>query len=223
MRHQFLVSGLVGAVGVIGLGLAQPASAQVQTDPVSGQRIESIQVLIKNPSADTAFNGRIEDLVRRTIAVFPSDVYSELRLLSSLARISLMPEVQQAKHEATPGATGGVLLTIEVTLAERGAAGKETPAAQVLPAFPTLYESNGTVVRAKLETLAMYYGNNNAWFGRNDVMLNGNPFAVGQSAGKRYSDWLEGFVHLGLYGITPISPSIYTYGGISALASGSVG
>ncbi|MEL4177844.1 alginate export family protein [Roseateles sp. PN1] len=195
----------------------------MQTDPVSGQRIESIQVLIKNPSADTAFNGRVEDLVRRTIAVFPSDVYSELRLLSSLARISLMPEIQQAKHEATPGATGGVLLTIEVTLAERGAAGKETPAAQVLPAFPTLYESNGTVVRAKLETLAMYYGNNNAWFGRNDVMLNGNPFAVGQSAGKGYSDWLEGFVHLGLYGITPISPSIYTYGGISALASGSVG
>ncbi|MFN0190446.1 MAG: alginate export family protein [Aestuariivirga sp.] len=69
----------------------------------------------------------------------------------------------------------------------------------------------------------MYYGNNDAWYGRPDLMLAGNPLVKGEPAGPGYHDWLEGFVHAGLYGITPLSDSVYAYGGISAIVSGSAG
>ncbi len=34
-------------------------------------------------------------------------------------------------------------------------------------------------------------------------MLAGNPLVKGTPAGSGYSDWVEGYVHYGLYGITP--------------------
>jgi len=54
-------------------------------------------------------------------------------------------------------------------------------------------------------------------------MLAGNPLVVGTPSGKGYHDWVEGFVHTGIYGITPLTDSFYTYGGVSVIASGSVG
>lgn len=51
----------------------------------------------------------------------------------------------------------------------------------------------------------------------------GNPFAVGKPAGAGGSGWLEGFLHAGLYGITPLTDTVHVYAGLSAIASGSVG
>lgn len=201
------------------LVLPVPALSQIKTEPFVDQRIESVQVSITNPVGDTALHSRIEDLVRRTVAAYPSSSYSEERLTAALARLSRVPEIKAVQHQLRPGATGGVVLELAVSLAQGGGeAGVPQP-----PRFPNLYQSNGTLIRAKVETLAMYYGNSNAWFGRSDLMLNGNPFAVGKSAGKGYSQWLEGFVHGGLYGITPLTDTLYIYGGVSAIASGSVG
>lgn len=217
MRSTFRLSALA-----LLCGLAAPLTtlAQVKTEPFANQRIETVQVLISNPSADSALNSRIEDLVRRTLAAYPSSSFSEERLVASLARLSRVPEIQSVAHEVRNGATGGVVLQLDVTLRQAGTAAASVAAA---PQFPNLYQANGSLLRAKLETLGMYYGNNNAWFGRDDLMLNGNPFAVGKPAGKGYSQWLEGFVQAGLYGITPLSDTVYAYGGASVIASGSVG
>ncbi|MCV2353326.1 hypothetical protein LNV09_04050, partial [Paucibacter sp. B2R-40] len=129
-----------------------PALAQVRTEPFENQRIESVQVTIDNPSPDAALNSRVEDLVRRTLAAYPSSRFSEDRLIAALARLSRTPEIRATRHEVVNGSTGGVQLRVAVTLAD-GAA----PQAEASPQFPTLYQSNGTLVRAKLETLAMYY------------------------------------------------------------------
>jgi hypothetical protein len=79
------------------------------------------------------------------------------------------------------------------------------------------------MVRAKLELFALYYANNNAWYGRPDLMLAGNPLVSGKPAGRGYDQWLEGYAHYGIYGITPLTSNAYLYGGLSAITSGSVG
>ncbi|MCV2357319.1 hypothetical protein LNV09_24505, partial [Paucibacter sp. B2R-40] len=146
-KHRLL--GLALFCSLAGL---QPSYAQVRTDPFEHQRIESVQVTIDNPSPDAALNSRVEDLVRRTLAAYPSSRFSEDRLIAALARLSRAPEIRATRHEVVNGSTGGVQLRVAVTLAN-GAA----PPADASPQFPTLYQSNGTLVRAKLETLAMYY------------------------------------------------------------------
>lgn len=71
--------------------------------------------------------------------------------------------------------------------------------------FPLLYDRNGVVVKAKLESMALYYANNNASYGQPDAMLSGNPLVEGSPAGRGYDDWLEGFVRYCLYGIAPVT------------------
>lgn len=89
--------------------------------------------------------------------------------------------------------------------------------------LPVLYDRNGTFVRAKLEALALYYGNHNAWYSQPGDMLAGNPLVNGKPAGQGYDDWVESYLHYGLYGITPLTDNAYVYGGVSAISAFSVG
>ena len=78
-------------------------------------------------------------------------------------------------------------------------------------------------MRAKLEALSLYYGNNNAWYGQPDRCLPATRWCRATPAGAGYSDWLEGYLHYGLYGITPLTEKTYVYGGLSSLTTGSTG
>lgn len=201
------------------------ASAQGIVDPEQNLLIESINISIANPSPDPLLNARIEDLVRRTLGAYPSNRYSPEGIGFSLARAKRSAEIADASHSIEFGHAGGVIVNVVVTLGTDAAEAK--PRGMLTKGgakdFPVLYDANGTFLKLKLESLAMYYGNKDAWYGRPDLMLAGNPLVKGEPAGSGYHDWIEGFVHTGLYGITPLSDSIYVYGGISAIVSGSTG
>jgi hypothetical protein len=205
--------------------LCSSAWAQGLVDPGRNLPIEAVEVRLVNPSADAALNTRLEDLVRRTLAAFPSDRYARERVAASLARARRSPDIADISHTADFGPTGGVVLRIAVTLAD-GAAGAGPRGALTergAKDFPLLYDADGTLLLARVETLGMLYGNRDAWYGRPDLMLAGNPFAVGKPAGEGSSGWLEGFLHVGVYGITPLTDTVHVYAGLSGVASGSVG
>jgi hypothetical protein len=71
--------------------------------------------------------------------------------------------------------------------------------------------------------LSLYYANDNAWYGRPDLMLAGNPLVSGTPAGPGWDQWAEAYLHYGLYGITPLSDNLFVYGGLSAITSMSRG
>lgn len=212
---------LAVALSVVGLS----AQAQGLVDPERNLPIEAVEVRLVNPSSDAALNSRIEDLVRRTLAAFPTDRYAEERVAATLARAKRSGDIADVSHVVEFGPTGGVVLKVAVTLSEGGV--RPGPRGALTERgtqdFPVLYEADGTMVRAKVETLGMAYGNRDAWYGRPDLMLAGNPFAVGKAAGAGWSGWLEGFVHAGLYAITPLTDSVHVYAGLSAIESGSAG
>jgi hypothetical protein len=203
-----------------------PARSQALTDPVTDRRVESVSVTITNPSSDQALNERIEDFVRRSLGLYPSDRYSAEAARFALARARRSPDIADVSQTIEAGPTGGVVVNVTVTLGKT-AEGADVPRGMIQTGraadFPVLYDHNGTYLRAKLEALSMYYGNQDAWYGQPDVLLQGNPLVAGTPAGKGYQDWIEGFVHAGLYGITPLTKTLYIYGGVSGIQSGSVG
>jgi hypothetical protein len=188
-------------------------------------RIEQVRIAIQNPSGDSAINGRVIDAVRRTLGVFPGDLFSRTRFDFALVSVRRQPLVAATDYSVDPGASGGVNINLRITLAT-SALGKKPGG--MLPSgslrdFPVLYDWEGTYVKLRLEALSMYYGNNNAWYGRPDVFLKGNPLVAGTPAGSGYSHWAEGFIHAGIYGITPITDNLNAYAGFSSIQSGSVG
>ncbi|MBT0779048.1 hypothetical protein [Paracoccus sp. pheM1] len=84
-------------------------------------------------------------------------------------------------------------------------------------------DRDGTYLRFKLDAFSLYYGNDNAWYGRPDLMLAGNPLMQGKAAGRGYDHWAEAYLHYGFYGITPLGEGLSFYGGLSAMTTWSQG
>ena len=221
------VMAMVMAGVAVSAPLGSAASAQSISDaqPFAGRLIDSVRIVIDNPSADAAFNSRIEDSVRRALGLFPGAAYSEDRIGFALGSARRNPAVENIGHEGLPSATGGVDLTVTVQLRDgaQPATGRGMAATGKSSDFPLILDRNGTYLRFKLDAFALYYANNNAWYGRPDLMLAGNPLVQGTPSGRGYDDWVEGYLHYGVYGITPIGDSLSFYGALSPITSGSYG
>lgn len=199
--------------------------AQVTSAEDAGARIERVDVILRNPSADAALNARVTDLVRRSISLFPSDRFSRSAAELGLARARRQGPIDEAVLSLAPGSDGALIVTVEVSLRADRAEAEARGA--LLPGragdLPLLYDHNGTYVTTKLELLSMFYANKDAWYGRPDLFLTGNPLVQGGPAGNETSGWAEGFVHAGIYGITPLADNVSIYGGLSGILSGSAG
>ncbi|GIU67094.1 alginate export family protein [Candidatus Phycosocius spiralis] len=201
--------------------------AQAQTpagfDDLS--RLESVDVKIENPSSDEALNRRLIDRIRVGLGIFRGDVFSRSTAEFNLARARRGSPIAKTLIVATPGPTGGVAITIIATIEsdQTQADGRGVFNHGKTRDLSVLYDKNGTYLRMRLEGIGMYYGNDNAWYANPDPLLAGNPLVNGKPAGSGYSNWVEGFVHAGLYAMTPLSENVSLYGGLSGIFSGSNG
>jgi hypothetical protein len=215
------------ALAGIALATGQGARAQAVGVADAGQRllIESVTVTLVNPSADPALNSRAEDAVRRALALFPGQRYDEERLAFVDAIARRNPDIGRITNTVRPGRIGGLDILVAVELADpvADARGIGTLITGQTEDLPTLYDRGGTLLRFRFDVLSMFYANGNAWYGQPGPMLAGNPLVQGTPAGAGVSGWGEGYLHYGLYGMTPLSDTTYVYGGLSAITSLSAG
>jgi len=189
-------------------------------DPYANREIENVIVRIANPSTDTALNERVGDRVRTLVGLFPGERFSEERLAFQLSQVRRTPDIAALDYEISFGSRGGLSIEIEIVL---GAVPEGGRGLALGGDFPTIYDKDGTLLSFRLDVLGLYYGNNNAWYGRPSPMLAGNPLVSGEPAGEGYDDWVESFAHYGVYGITPINANNYIYSSLSAITAASSG
>ncbi|WP_103068233.1 alginate export family protein [Aquimarina sediminis] len=207
---------------ILDMGMAQGIG---DVNPYNNKRVEEVRIRIVNPSNDSIFNQRIEDKVRQDLKIFPDNKFSRNHVEFSLSMSRRDPRIASTLVELEFGSTGGVIVLVYVTLGESvgGPSQKGFLISKSIKDLPKLYDSGSTFARLKLETLGIHYSNTDAWYGRPVELLQGNPLVDGKPSGEGYEDWVEGFVHLGAYGITPLYKNLHFYGGLSAIVSGSAG
>jgi hypothetical protein len=187
--------------------------------------VETVTITIANPRGDTGFNDRITDTFRKSLALYPGDTFNEQRVAFATAQARRNPDIADITYDYELGTARGLEVTFTITLREGAEQdqGRGYLITSNLADLPVLYDRNGTFLRVKLEALSLYYGNDNAWYAQPGAMLAGNPLVKGKPAGEGYDDWVEGYLHYGIYGITPLNDNAYVYGGLSAISSGSKG
>ena len=215
------VTALRLAQGLLLLVLAAAGTAQAQiSDPWQGQRIEAVYIALAEPVDDEAQRSTLQDKLRRTLNLFPGVAFRPLQLDWGLARLRGLAEVSAANAQLQPGPTGGVIVAVTVLLAgARAEPGVPAPAA---PAWPVLWRSDDALLKVKLTAAGLGYGNRNAWYGQPGDFVGANPLAT-QPSGAGWAPWVEGAFEIGLQGIAPVAPSVYVYGSLSAMVSGSAG
>ncbi|MCG2430321.1 alginate export family protein [Aequorivita xiaoshiensis] len=215
---MYFVVGFFSFHGLLAQGIGN-------TDPYEDKRIEKVTIEITNPSQDIALNERLIDKVRQNLKIFPDKRFLNTQVDFALSQSRQDSRISETKLDLAFGPTGGVLVTIYLTLGD--GIGKSVVngffKSGKISELPKLYNKGNTFIRLKLEALAIHYSNTNAWYAQPDALLNGNPLVEGTPAGNGYDDWVEGFAHLGIYGITPITDNFLIYGGVSAIVSGSKG
>lgn len=194
-------------------------------NPFEDRPVGTVTVTIVNPSNDAALNQRITDSVRRSLALFPGSAFSRDRANAAVGQARRNPAIADIAYDLAPGPAGSLDVAVTVTLTD--ATNQQVAKGYFLTGdrgdLPLLYDRNGTVLRYKLDVFTLYYANNNAWYGRPDLMLAGNPLVSGTPAGAGWDQWAEAYLHYGLYGITPLSDNVFVYGGLSAITSASRG
>lgn len=205
--------------------LLKPSPLHAQSvsgvDPYDNRLIESVSYRVTNPSLDSATNSRVQSSVQEKLELFPGRRFSKEALDFRLAQVRRVRDVANVGYDISFGRRGGLNILVNIALGEQSSA--EGRGMAFGDEFPVLYEKDGTYLRLKLDLFGLYYANDNAWYGRPEEMLAGNPLAQGTPSGKGYEDWLEAYVHYGIYGITPITENVYLFGGLSAITSGSIG
>lgn len=226
-RTKFLT--LLGLALTFVAAVFEPGVAAAQsfgsTEGYLSLPVESVEITIENPSRDQAFNERITDTVRRSLALYPGERFQEDHAAFAIARARRNPSIADVTYTYSLGANSGLDVVFTIKLRDGAVTddGRGYLLTNNAAELPVLYDKSGTYVRAKLEALSLYYANNNAWYGNPGLMLAGNPLVQGNPSGAGYEDWVEGYLHYGFYGITPLSDSVYVYGGLSAISAGSVG
>jgi Alginate export len=217
-RHLLALAALSAATWMVpGAALAQGVAWRDEA-----LRIEAVRIQISNPSTSSAENQRIEDQARRTLSMFPGDRFSQEAFDFMISRVRRSASLSDAQYTLDFGPSGGVIVMVELTLkpatpADEGATGGSDAV------FPVLYDSDGGFAKMKLVLFGLHYSNTNAWYGRPDLMLNGNPLVEGTPSGEGYEDWFETYIDVGIYGITPVSKKTYIYGSLSAMLTASAG
>jgi hypothetical protein len=200
-------------------------SAQVSSAFYEGERISNVQFVFQRKVLDSLEEKNLEQSVKRSFPVFPQTIVKVILLDAYTNKVRRLPQVAKAEYEIIPSALGGINVILTVffndTLSQKSNtsgifAGKKD--------FPTLFQDNKSLLLTKFAIAQMLYANNDAWYKREDAMLNGNPLAD-NPAGKGLTGWTEGWASAGLYGITTLSTkhNIYFYGGASYIVSGSIG
>lgn len=227
-RRVFAVA-LTAGIFIAVTALIEPEIALAQSYGSAGGYldlpVETVTVSIENPSRDAALNQRIEDNVRRSLGLFPGDAFQEDHAAFVISRMRRNPSIGDITYSYALGASGGleVIFNVKLREAATAASGRGYLLTKNSSDLPVLYDKDGTYLRVKADALSLYYANNNAWYGNPSAMLAGNPLVKGKPAGAGYDDWIEGYLHYGLYGITPLTDQAYVYGGLSAMTTGSYG
>ncbi|MGL4541738.1 MAG: hypothetical protein ACRCUI_04420, partial [Polymorphobacter sp.] len=128
LRIGFLLAltGWTRAIALRGLPIAalllvatgSPLRAQVALDPWEDQRVEAVRITFVNPSADPADRAAIEDSARKALGLFPGSGFRGLLLDWGLGKVSALARVATATADLAPGAAGGVVVTLTLTLGD---------------------------------------------------------------------------------------------------------
>lgn len=191
-----------------------------------GKNIHAVYYVFTNPITDSIKQGNIRAKIEKVFPVYPQTNVRTILLDAYTAKVRQLPEIANAEYEIRQSQTAEIDIYLNLTLSETAkapqlksgilAGGKD---------FPMLYLDNRSLLTTKYSISEMLYSNSNAWYGRPDAMLAGNPLTNDHPAGKGYTGWIEGWASAGIYGITTLSvkKSVYLYGGTSFIMSGSAG
>jgi hypothetical protein len=203
----------------------QDPNAGLQIPPAYGEGlpIEQVFIYLRNPTGDPAQDEALQQRLADTFGVRAGGSFSSLFADQGLNQVQRLPFVESAEYrlyESTRPST--VILALLVTLQPEPAEASPSPPTGIavsgsLADFPTIYQSDRSLVKVIFNGGLGLFSDTNPWFGNADVFARGPYEPTGTIT------WGEAYLEPGVAGITRLGDwPLYVYGAGSYLLSASV-
>ncbi|MFB2834424.1 alginate export family protein [Floridanema evergladense] len=183
-----------------------------------GSAIERVYIHLKNPTNDPAKNQQLQQQITETFAIRAGSSFSPLFAQKATNQVQQLAFIESAEYRVYQADNpGGVIVALLVTLqpeeTSKPPQAKEPRGIFVTGRFgdfPTLYESDRTLVKLILNAGFGVFSDTNPWFGNSQNFVRGNYQPKGTIT------WPEFYIEPGFAGITKIGNiPLYVYGAFS--------
>lgn len=196
---------------------APPRTPGIRLSPSlnEGSVIDRIFIHLQNPSSDLTKNQEYQRQIAETFQIRAGANFSSLFADLSLRQVQNLPFVKSAEYSLYGfDSSGEVILALLVTLQDEVT---KTPVKSKgilvngdFSQFPTLYESDRSLVKLILNAGVGVFSDTNPWFDSSQDFLAPDYQPHGTVT------WPEFYIEPGIGGITQIGNSpVYTYGAVS--------
>ncbi|WP_156119620.1 alginate export family protein [Leptolyngbya sp. KIOST-1] len=188
-----------------------------------GLPIEQVFIYLRNPTGDPAQDEALQQQLADTFGIRAGGSFSSLFADQGLNQVQRLPFVESAEYrlyESNRPST--VILALLVTLQLEPAEASPPPPTGIavsgsLADFPTIYQSDRSLVKIIFNGGLGIFSDTNPWFGRADNFVSGSYQPTGTVT------WGEFYLEPGLAGITRLGDwPFYVYGAGSYTLSGTV-
>jgi hypothetical protein len=211
---------------------SRPVEQGVRVPPNlnEGVEVDRVFIYLRNPSGDATRDEQIKREIANAFGLRAGSSFSSLFASRGVSQVERLPSVRSAEYrlyESTP--PGRVTIALLVTL-QPGETTSSTTQPTEQPKkprgifvngnfleFPTLYESDSTLLKIFLNGSAGVFSDTNPWFSNPQNFLSGTyrPFGT--------TTWGEFSLEAGLAGITELGQSpFYLYGAATYTLSATV-
>jgi Alginate export len=208
-----------------GGGVGGPGSVALPS-AVDTLVIDAVQVSGNGTTGDTSADAQVIAQVRAAVGLRAGDRLSSVALEVLQARLGTIPGVARVSVRLDPSGAGGrARLLVDVGLAAADPAAIAPTgmlAGGGTGAFPTIWRSEGRLLRFILNTGVGGFSDGNPWFGSPNTFTLGNPLvqdpAIGADTGDR-ATWAEGWIEFGVGGVSQIgTTNSAVYGAVTVIS-----
>jgi hypothetical protein len=197
---------------------ATSSAAQAPSDPLRGERISEVAVVLQPPPPDPQVARNLEGAARRAFRVYPGDPYERARLDFGVSRVGAVAGVTGATARVEFAAPAGLRVVLEVTT---GTAPKPATLAQRV----RLIDDGEKLVKLQLGLKAGLPVSGNQWFGNGPQLTEYSPY--GRFSGSTGPNTAyDAAPKVGIAAIAPLvrgNNPVYVYGNVTYLAAGIAG
>jgi len=227
------VSVRVLAVVVVGTFAALCAAEQDSAPRVplfapdfEGSTVALVYVDLRDPAGTELADPALREALASAFGLRPGSAFSIIAADAGVQAVRRRPGVVSARWELYQSSSPGEVVVVLFVVFD--------PEAEPAPPsgwfitgdasqFPTLVETDRSLLRVQLNLRGGLFGDHDAWWGDTDAFVGGSSLYP-DPAGHGWISWAEAAVEAGVHGASQLGTSpVYAFGNLTGIGAGSVG
>jgi hypothetical protein len=226
LRSVAVFIGLASGVVIGAPGAAEGPRAQLPPALYESAPLALVYLDLRDPSGLEVDDPQLRERIQRSFGLragLPFTITAANLGLQQVSRLATVVAARWALYDSSRA--GEVVLALSVTIDPE--ATKAPPKGWIATGdagdFPTLLQTDRSLLKVQLNGGLGLFNDHNSWWGDPDAFVAGSPLFP-DPAGEGWATWGEASIETGVHGAMQLGPrKVYLFGNVTGVGAGSTG